>query len=71
MSDNFIFISVFTFICGLIFIVLLAIGANHITSIACEERSVSFEAHDFGMIKGCMVKHNGKWLPLENIRGFD
>jgi len=37
----------------------------------CEARAVSFEQYDWGIIQGCMVKHNGKWLPLDNIRGFD
>lgn len=46
-------------------------GSLWFDSIACEERSVSFERHKWGIFSGCMVKHNGKWLPLDNIRGFD
>lgn len=40
-------------------------------STVCEKQSVSFEAHRFEIFGGCMVKHKGMWLPLENIRGFD
>jgi hypothetical protein len=36
----------------------------------CNQKSISFEAHKFGIFSGCMVKHQGKWIPLENIRGF-
>ena len=40
-------------------------------ALSCEAKSVSFEDHNYMVISGCMVKHKGKWLPLENIRGFD
>jgi len=53
-----------------LFIVLL-IGAYFFSMASCNAKSVSFEDVKFGAIQGCMVKHNGKWLPLENIRGFD
>ncbi len=54
----------------ILFIVLLV--ASYFFSLAsCNAKSVSFEDHDFGAVQGCMVKHKGKWLPLENIRGFD
>jgi len=38
---------------------------------SCSQKAVGFEQHDYGFFKGCMVKHKGKWLPIENIRGFD
>lgn len=47
------------------------IGIYFVGKIACEEKSISFEASRYQLISGCMVKHNGKWLPLDNIRGFD
>jgi hypothetical protein len=66
MSDElFIFIGTVT-----VFFLLCFFG-NYFITIACEEKAVSFEEHDYGFIKGCMVKHKGQWLPLENIRGFD
>ena len=37
----------------------------------CESKSISFPEHEFSITGGCMVKHNGRWLPLENIRGFE
>lgn len=41
------------------------------SSAACDAKAVSFEANRFGVVSGCMVKHRGRWLPLNNIRGFD
>ena len=39
--------------------------------IACNSRARSFTDSEWGPIQGCMVLHNDRWLPLENIRGFD
>ena len=58
-------------IAGILLIFVLVVGAQFIKSSACTHKSVSFEAHKYTMIGGCMVKHKGQWLPLENIRGFD
>lgn len=58
----------------LAFVAIMAIALIPIYFIensACRSKSVSFEGHDYGLIQGCMVKHKGRWLPLENIRGFD
>lgn len=38
---------------------------------ACRQKSVSFEKSSWGIFSGCMVKHNDRWIPLDNIRGFD
>lgn len=40
-------------------------------SAKCNAKSVSFEDRKWTPIQGCMVKEKGRWLPLENIRGFD
>ena len=45
--------------------------ANLGGAIACERQSVSFDGHEYTLLGGCMVKHEGAWLPLDNIRGFD
>lgn len=37
----------------------------------CESKGRSFEGVEYSITGGCMVKHQGKWLPLENIRGFN
>lgn len=37
----------------------------------CDVKAQSFDQHKWSIIGGCMVQHNGRWLPLENIRGFD
>ena len=54
---------------GLICGVLL--GAYAGANLACDQRAQSFESHEYGVFSGCMVLHRGRWLPLENIRGFD
>ncbi|QGZ13108.1 hypothetical protein [Alteromonas phage XX1924] len=41
-----------------------------IRSYKCDARAVSFDDSEYKLIAGCMVKRNGKWIPLENIRGF-
>ncbi len=38
---------------------------------SCKARGVSFDDVEFTLVGGCMVRHQGKWLPLDNIRGFD
>lgn len=53
---------------GVIIIICLGFWG---VSVSCDQRAVSFEDHKWGFLSGCMVKHNGKWLPLDNIRGFD
>lgn len=60
----------FVFWCVVIVGVMIC-TANELSRASCQQRTVSFEDSDYGIIMGCMVKHNGRWLPLENIRGFD
>ena len=45
--------------------------AIFLDSVACAAKSVSFDGHDYGPVQGCMVSHNGKWLPLSAIRAID
>ena len=54
-----------------ILIVILLVGAYFISKEACNQKARSFSEHEFGIFQGCMVKHNNRWIPLENIRGFD
>lgn len=54
-----------------IIIVCLIYAAIHLDSVSCTQKAVSFEDYQYGVFSGCMVKHKGMWLPLENIRGFD
>lgn len=42
-----------------------------VESKGCDQKTVSFEYHKFGFFSGCMVVHQGRWFPLDNIRGFD
>ena len=62
-------------------VVLTAIGILTICAVVvlkiwfgvmqCDARGQGFEDNKYGLMSGCMVKHEGRWLPLENIRGFD
>jgi hypothetical protein len=56
---------------AVVVLILLLAGLYLIKVESCEQRSISFEKHNYGGFSGCMVFHNEKWLPLENIRGFD
>jgi hypothetical protein len=51
--------------------VVIGGGWYYFKSTQCDTQSVSFEEHHYDFFGGCMVKHKGMWLPLENIRGFD
>lgn len=55
----------------LVSIIGLVCAVYFIGAIGCNLKSESFENHKFNLFSGCMVKHKGKWLPLDNIRGFD
>lgn len=52
-------------------LVVLIGGTYWAGSVACEAKTVSFENHEYGFFSGCMVIHHGRWIPLDNIRGFD
>lgn len=62
---------IYTIIGLLVGIYLFVWAVILVESTACEQKSISFEGHVYGLLSKCMVKHNGKWLPLDNIRGFD
>jgi len=51
--------------------VLCTLTVLKIDQHACIAKARSFEEIEWGPIQGCMVKHNDRWLPLENIRGFN
>jgi len=62
------------FIALLFFLTLLIggiFGAYYLQKASCMAKTISFKESKFDPISGCMVLHNGRWLPLENIRGFD
>jgi len=52
-------------------IVLFVGGAMFFDWWGCSKRGRSFTEAEWGPVQGCMVLHNDRWLPLENIRGFD
>ena len=55
---------------AVIFISMFALAA-WFSSASCHAKGVSFDGTDWGMLQGCLVKHDDRWLPLENIRGFE
>lgn len=69
MSDVVIFI---IFIIGTLLLIAFSLYlAVLLDQASCQKKSVSFSDSEYTIIGGCMVEHKGKWLPLENIRGFD
>ena len=50
---------------------LLVLVAHVPRMLQCNAKAKSFEDHEYGLFSGCMVYHKDRWLPLENIRGFD
>ncbi len=61
-------------IAAVLTVVILALAGGFTVwfkSTRCGHQAVSFEEHHWGIVSGCMVKHNGRWIPLDNIRGFD
>ena len=54
-----------------LFYVGLFFASKVIERHACFNKTESFEERKYYFFGGCMVKHKGKWLPLDNIRGFD
>lgn len=33
----------------------------------CHIQAKSFDSYSFDVLGGCMVSHNGQWIPLDNI----
>ena len=50
---------------------LIMVAIYYLKVWQCEIKSRSFEDSEYYSIAGCMVKHKGRWLPIENIRGVD
>ena len=61
----------YEFISLVVICIVVAVGSYWASCISCSQRGESFEDSNYGVYSGCMVKHKGKWLPLDNIRGFD
>lgn len=59
-------------ICACILLLATIFGCIFLSSwYKCTQKSVSFDDHQYKLFVGCMVKHKDRWLPLDNIRGFD
>ena len=52
-------------------ILALVYAAITLDRASCQVKGQSFDSVEYSVIGGCMVKHHDKWLPLDNIRGFD
>ncbi len=37
-------------------------------STRCDKKTIGFEDNKWGVMSGCMVLHDGRWLPLDNYR---
>lgn len=54
------------FIVSIIFFITL--GGYFIEVQTCKVKAQSFNHHEYKIIGGCMVEHEGKMVPLENVR---
>ncbi len=63
--------STFGVLCLILALTSFAMLAYDLSKSSCEVKSQSFSESKYTSLGGCMVKHKGMWLPLENIRGFD
>lgn len=51
-------------------IIISTACAYYVDLYRCKQHAQSFEDVQYTVFVGCMVKHNNRWLPLKNIRGF-
>ena len=63
-------INIYLTIIGAVILAILFGIKLAVNSYQCSQRAVSFDDSEFKVFAGCMVKRDGKWIPLENIRGF-
>lgn len=54
-----------------LFICVVFLGGYSFDKASCLKKGRGFDKVEHSVTGGCMVHHKGKWLPLENIRGFD
>lgn len=65
MSDKDFFVSVGVFVA---FIAMLVFGIYSADKKQCYTKYLDFQPEYKGMITGCMVKYNGKTIPVESLR---
>jgi hypothetical protein len=63
----------FLIVTGGVIILCVGVGfiAHNLDKISCRQKTISFSGYRYGLLSGCMVLHNERWLPLDNIRAFD
>ena len=55
---------------GVVLVILIFAGGHLAWNYSkCETQAQSF-VHEYEIPGGCMVEHKGKWVPLENLRGY-
>ena len=53
----------------LILLALIFCATNKVSETACREKALAQNMEwQFGIMKGCIVKHNGKWIDYERLR---
>lgn len=53
----------------LILSALIFCAANQVAETACREKALAQNMEwQFGIMKGCIVKHNGKWIDYQRLR---
>ena len=53
----------------LILSAIIFCAANQVAETACREKALAQNMEwQFGIMKGCIVKHNGKWIDYQRLR---
>lgn len=63
-----VLIGIVVFIVAIILPALAFLASPSYQSEACSDKAESFEGSSYTFKTGCMVKHNGSWVPLDIIR---
>ena len=58
------------FILWFVTIIVIMVVSLGFKTYKCHTRAASFNEVEYRVVTGCMVKSQGRWLPLENIKGF-
>lgn len=54
----------------LVIVALLLLASLPLSSYQCKSRWPDYET-SYGLVQGCLVKNNGKWIPDDGMRAVD
>lgn len=67
------FDSLLGWVIGLMLSIAAIVGLSYVlSSIPCEAKAERMGLqHDYGLLEGCMVKVDNRWVPLDSYRTVD